>query len=186
MKNNNKDFARIQRFSPSLDIIRGHASCSRRITIRGHGGTVHPFIVQHPAGRHGRREERIVQLFRIFNTILERKKESRRRNLKFYLPILVPLAPQVRLVQDDPSYETLQEIYEYHCKEYGMNKDDPTIHYTERIRSILLSDDPNNKRTVIFILEVRQNGLTARILIENGTSKSQSRNFSRDCCPLCS
>ena len=130
-----------------MDVIRGHSSCSRRLTIRGHDGSVRPFICQHPAGRHCRREERIVQLFRALNTIIERKKESRRRHLSFHLHVIVPLAPQIRLIQDDPSYETLQDIFEDHCRQSGMTRDDAAIHYTERIRHVLLSDDVS-KRTV--------------------------------------
>jgi transformation/transcription domain-associated protein len=92
-------------------------------------------MVQNPAARHGRREERIIQLFRILNGVLQRRKESRMRNLSFHLPIIVPLAPHVRLVQDDPSYCSLQEIYEDHCDNVGIHRDEPIMYFIEKIRA---------------------------------------------------
>jgi transformation/transcription domain-associated protein len=136
-RDNNKDFVRIDRFLPKVDIIRGYGICHRRLKMRGHDGSVHAFAVQHPAARHCRREERILQLFRIFNGVLSRRKESRRRNLKFHLPLMVPLAPHLRLVQDDASYISLQSIFEDHCRQIGINKDDPIVFALKAVISSL-------------------------------------------------
>ncbi len=145
LKNNNKDFVKIQRFEPTVDLVRGHLSCSRRIHIRGVDGHIRSFIVQHPAARHCRREERIIQLFRILNSLLERKKETRRRGLAFHLPIIIPLAPQIRLVEDDVSYKTLQDIFEQHCRHAGFNPSEPSLYYTEKMKKVLLSEDLSKK-----------------------------------------
>jgi transformation/transcription domain-associated protein len=135
-KDKNQDFVRIDRFLPDVDLVRGIGVCHRRLKIRGHDGSVHPFAVQHPAARHCRREERILQLFRIFNGILGKRKESRRRNLNFHLPLMVPLAPHIRLVQDDPSYISMQGIYEDHCRRAGINKDEPVLFTMEKMRAL--------------------------------------------------
>lgn len=135
-RDKNQDFIRIERFLPIVDLVRGVATCHRRIKIRGHDGSVHPFAVQHPAPRHSRREERILQLFRMFNATLAKKKESRRRNLQFHLPVMVPLSPQIRMIQDDASYITLQGVYEDYCRRNEMSKDDPTIFTLEKMRSV--------------------------------------------------
>lgn len=137
LKDNNNDFVRIDRFVPTVDILRGHGICFKRLTIRGHDGSMHPFAIQHPAARHSRREERIMQLFRILNSVLERRKESRRRNVHFHLPFVVPLAPQIRMVQDDPSYVTLLDVYEDHCREQGLNKDDAIIMYADKLKALV-------------------------------------------------
>ena len=83
------------------------------------------------------------------NSIMERKKDCRKYNIAFHLPLMIPLAPQVRLVQDDLSYISLQEIYEKHCEKSGFHKDDPTILYVNSIRNIINRDKKNSiKRTV--------------------------------------
>ncbi|KAL4805091.1 hypothetical protein BDV18DRAFT_24971 [Aspergillus unguis] len=135
-KDKNQDFIRIDRFLPDIDLVRGIGVCHRRLKIRGHDGSVHPFAVQHPAARHCRREERILQLFRIFNGVLGKRKESRRRNLNFHLPLMVPLAPHIRLVRDDPSYISMQGIYEDYCRRVGINKDDPVLFTMEKMRAL--------------------------------------------------
>ncbi|TKA29433.1 hypothetical protein B0A50_03445 [Salinomyces thailandicus] len=135
-KDKNQDFIRIERFLPEVDLVRGVAGCHRRLKIRGHDGSIHPFAIQHPAPRHSRREERILQLFRIFNGTLAKKKESRRRNLQFHLPVMVPLSPQIRMIQDDASYITLQGVYEDYCRRNDIDKDQPTILTMEKLRGL--------------------------------------------------
>ncbi|KAF7507630.1 hypothetical protein GJ744_010300 [Endocarpon pusillum] len=142
-RDKNTDFTRIERFMPAVDVVRGIGVCHRRLTIRGHDGSLHPFAVQHPAARHCRREERILQLFRIFNGVLAKRKESRRRNLYFHLPLMVPIAPHIRLVQDDSSYISLQGVYEDHCRKTGTSKDEPILFTMEKLRA--LADNKQNR-----------------------------------------
>jgi transformation/transcription domain-associated protein len=135
-KDKNQDFVRIERFLPVVELTRGVGGCHRRLKIRGHDGSIHPFAIQHPAPRHSRREERVLQLFRIFNSTLSKKKESRRRNLQFHLPVQVPLSPQIRMIQDDASYITPQSVFEDHCRRHDRDKDEPLNFMMERLRSI--------------------------------------------------
>lgn len=173
LKDNANDFLRIDRFLPEIEVIRGYGSCLRRITIRGHDGSLHPFMVQNPAARHGRREERIIQLFRILNGVLQRRKESRMRNLSFHLPIIVPLAPHVRLVQDDPSYCSLQEIYEDHCDNAGIHRDDPIVYFIEKIRANIDSKKAiANQKTELLNLRLEINDeISSRMVPSNVLTK---------------
>ncbi|KAI1500909.1 FAT domain-containing protein [Biscogniauxia marginata] len=136
-KDKNQDFIRIDRFLPNVDLIRTIGVSHRRLKIRGHDGSIHAFAIQHPAARHCRREERILQLFRHLNQTLAKKKESRRRDLQFTVPLMVPLAPHIRIVQEDTSYITLQGIYEDHCRRNGMLKDDPVMFTMEKLRGLI-------------------------------------------------
>lgn len=135
-KDKNQDFIRIDRFLPNVDLVRTIGVSHRRLKIRGHDGSVHPFAVYHPAARQCRREERILQLFRQLNQTLSSKKESRRRDLQFTLPLMMPLAPHIRIVQDDPSYITLQGVYEDHCRRNGASKDEPVLFIMEKLRGV--------------------------------------------------
>ncbi|QSS58129.1 hypothetical protein I7I51_07552 [Histoplasma capsulatum] len=155
-KDKNQDFVRIDRFLPNVELVRGIGVCHRRLKMRGHDGSLHCFAVQHPAARHCRREERILQLFRIFNGILSKRKESRRRNIYFHLPLMVPLAPHIRLVKDDPSYISLQGVYEDHCRRTGIGKDEPVLFTMEKMRSLAemkqnVSDSGSHSFTQFFI-----------------------------------
>lgn len=166
-KDNNTDFVRIDRFMPTLDVVRGNGICYRRITMRGHDGSKHQFAIQYPAARHCRREERIIQLFRILSGVLTRRKESRKRDLGFHLPAAVPLAPHIRIVQDDASYISLQGIYEDYCARHGQHKDDPLRLATEKIQRA--SDIQNNKQALtdlkVEILSIIQKDLVPATVV---------------------
>ncbi|KAH7633405.1 hypothetical protein B0T09DRAFT_395672 [Sordaria sp. MPI-SDFR-AT-0083] len=136
-KDKNQDFIRIDRFLPNVDLVRTSNVSHRRLKIRGHDGSVHSFAVQHPAARQSRREERLLQLFRQLNQTLSHKKESRRRDLQFTLPLMVPLAPHIRIIQEDTSYITLQGIYEDHCRRSGVHKDEPFLFTMEKLRGLM-------------------------------------------------
>lgn len=149
-RDKNSDFVRIERFLPDVDLVRGIGICHRRLRIRGHDGSVHPFAIQFPAARSSRREERILQLFRIFNGILAKRKESRRRNLQFHLPLIVPITPSVRMVQDDASYINMQGIFEDYCRRNGINKDDPVLFSIEKLRALNPVSVISNTRLEFF------------------------------------
>ncbi|KAK4155966.1 hypothetical protein C8A00DRAFT_13045 [Chaetomidium leptoderma] len=136
-KDKNQDFVRIDRFLPNVDLVRTIGASHRRLKIRGHDGSVHAFAVQHPAARHCRREERILQLFRQLNQTLGSKKESRRRDLQFTLPLMVPLAPHIRIVQEDTTYITLQGVYEDHCRRNEIPKDEPVLYTMDKLRGLV-------------------------------------------------
>ncbi|GAA5802218.1 hypothetical protein HPULCUR_007681 [Helicostylum pulchrum] len=158
LNDNANDFLRIDRFLPDVEVIRSYGNCFRRLTIRGHDGSLHPFVIQNPAARHFRREERLMQLFRILNSVLERKKESRMRNLNFHLPAIVPLAPNVRMVQDDTSYCTLYDIYEDHCDSANIHKDDPLIFFIEKLKnSVSKNTDVMTLKTELLNLRMEIN-----------------------------
>ncbi len=135
LEDNNSDFVKISRFMPVFEMVRSSGMCTRRLTILSNKGTMHSFAVQLPSGRYCRREERIFQLLRFFNRILERRKETRKRGLAFHVPLALPLAPQVRLIDHDGGFVSLQDVFERHCEELGIGKDDPVIAWVEKMRS---------------------------------------------------
>ncbi|WRT70688.1 uncharacterized protein IL334_007686 [Kwoniella shivajii] len=131
-----EEFIKIARFAPKAELGRGHGHCFRRITMVGNNGSSYTFHVQMPAARHCRREERLTQLFRIMNSVLKKRKESRRRNLQFHLPTATPLAPQLRLVQSDSSYVSLQDIFEDYSASKGVSREDTTLAYFDRMKQL--------------------------------------------------
>ncbi|KDN49215.1 hypothetical protein K437DRAFT_79486 [Tilletiaria anomala UBC 951] len=135
LEDNNSDFVKIARFEPTFELIRSSGICTRRITILSHKGSLHSFAIQLPSARYCRREERILQLLRCLNRVLEKRKETRRRGLLFNTPAAIPFSPQLRLLESDCSLLSLQDIYERHCEDFGMGKDDPIMAWAEKMRS---------------------------------------------------
>lgn len=120
---NNHHFVKIGRFLPDIKFIRGIHASHRVIKIRGHDGSVHEFAIQSPAARHSRREERMFQLYRLLNVLLSKNVEARKRNIQFIIPIAVPLSPQIRLMNDSPSFATLHKIYDECCSKISIDPD---------------------------------------------------------------
>ncbi|GAA6004124.1 hypothetical protein JCM10207_002438 [Rhodosporidiobolus poonsookiae] len=155
-EDNNNNFVRISHFANKYDVNRGQGVYFRRLTILGQDGSVHQFAIQIPATRTSRREERIMQLFRMLNSTLANRKESRKRNLQFTVPVVVPFSPSVRIVENDASIITLQDILETHTDSLGLRKEDAVLSVAERIRSLtrrepeLSATEKTNARLEIF------------------------------------
>ncbi|KAK4700569.1 transformation/transcription domain-associated protein, partial [Phenoliferia sp. Uapishka_3] len=147
-EDNNAHYVRISHFANKFDVTRSHGTYFRRLTILGHDGSVHRFAIQVPSVRTSRREERIMQLFRMLNCPLATRKESRKRNLFFHIPIVVPLAPGVRLVENDASVTSLQDIYELYCESKGMQKEEPILTHTEKLRFLHRQNPPLGRQEI--------------------------------------
>ena len=153
LEDNNSNFVRINRFLPEYGLLRSNGMCNRRITILSNKGSLHSFAVQLPSARYCRREERIFQLLRLLNTVLERKIQTRKRGLTFNVPTAVPISPQLRLLTYDESFISMQDIYERHCKQVGIGKDDPIIAWVEKMRSTW--DGGSYRRTNVDFANLR-------------------------------
>ena len=153
LADNNSNFERINRFLPEYGLLRSNGMCNRRITILSNKGSLYSFAVQLPSARYCRREERIFQLLRLLNTVLERKIQTRKRGLAFNVPTAVPISPQLRLLNYDESFISMQDIYERHCKEIGIGKDDPIVAWVEKMRSTW--DGGSHSRTNVDFANLR-------------------------------
>lgn len=72
------------RFMPRVEIVQKHNTAARRLYIRGHNGKVYPYLVMNDAClTESRREERVLQLLRLLNPCLEKRKETTKRHLFF-------------------------------------------------------------------------------------------------------
>ena len=120
-------FVRIERFLPDVQVIYSHSSASRRLTIRGRDGHTYPYVVKQAPTRHARTEERFLQLFRLLNTLLDRRKESRKRCLGYHVPRMVPLNTHVQLYQDDATSLSLEDVFQEYCSSGQMTVDKPVM-----------------------------------------------------------
>lgn len=79
---------------------------------------------------------------------LGRKKESRKRNLSFHLPAAISCSPNLRLFQTDSSYITLGDIYDRHCEETGITREDPILFAGEKVKKVLREFRESSQRQV--------------------------------------
>jgi hypothetical protein len=85
----------------------------RRIAFVGSDGRTRHFLLQ--TGQNssqGHADERLLQLMRLANALLERAPDARRRGLAWHTPAIVPVWPQLRLLEEEPSYASYYEAYE--------------------------------------------------------------------------
>lgn len=83
-----------------------------------------------------RREERVLQLLRMLNSYLAKNKETSKRCLNITVPRVVAVIPQMRLVEDDPSSISLQDILKSFCSRANIEHDSPITKYYERLADI--------------------------------------------------
>ena len=96
------------RFMPRVEIVQKHNTAARRLYIRGHNGKIYPYLVMNDAClTESRREERVLQLLRLLNPCLEKRKETTKRHLFFtgmHAASSTPCPPRRAHVQPAPAW----------------------------------------------------------------------------------
>jgi transformation/transcription domain-associated protein len=72
----------------------------------------------------------------LIGSVLQKRKESRRRNLQFHIPTAIALAPQLRLQQNDASYVSLQDVFDDFCSARGMSREDSMLAFYDRVKQL--------------------------------------------------
>jgi transformation/transcription domain-associated protein len=67
--------------------------------------------------------------------MLSLKKETRKRNLGFHIPIAVQLTPSLRLVHNDASTVILSDIHDQYCDELGFSREESMLRVGELTRA---------------------------------------------------
>ena len=122
----------IVKVGSDIDIVRRHGASHRRLKLVGSDGKARLFLVQSGHSSTFACEERLVNLLRVFNQMLEADQGARRRKLQFHTPTMLKIWPQVRLMEDDASYSSFMSAYEINCARYGREPDLPIEHFKER------------------------------------------------------
>ena len=123
--------AKLSHFAADVPIVRRRDASHRRVGLVGVDGRVAHFIVQTSVKTSERGDERALQLLRAVNRLLLKHPECRRRRLALRLPVVVPVWPQVRMVEDDADTVSLGEVYNLHCARYGRDPDQPVVYFKD-------------------------------------------------------
>lgn len=200
-EDNNNNFVRINHVNNEYKVIYSHGTFFRRLSFFGTDGSVHQFSIQIPAGRNARREERIMQLLRLLNWLvrvsgivarvdlttqlpcvrspLASRKESRKRGLQFNVPAIVPFSAGVRIIENDDSITSLQDVYEQHCRSIGISREDPILAFTERIQALYKQAPTPDVRLHSFRSFLPVAGLTFSMVCSARLSLSADRRSTR-------
>lgn len=155
IKDSNSDFVKITKFESHFTVIRRHGASYRRILIRANDGSIHPFIIQNPSGRAARREEKLMQMFRVLNVILKKKKGTSSRGSTFNMPAIIPLSSHVRMIQDESSQVTLEEVYEDYCLQSNLHPDDVIMYYKNFLKRGIEKFELTAKKSPTDILSLK-------------------------------
>ncbi|KAJ8778307.1 hypothetical protein J1605_013711 [Eschrichtius robustus] len=177
-------YIKIARFMPRVEIVQKHNTAARRLYIRGHNGKIYPYLVMNDAClTESRREERVLQLLRLLNPCLEKRKETTKRHLFFTVPRVVAVSPQMRLVEDNPSSLSLVEIYKQRCAKKGIEHDNPISRYYDRLATVQArgTQASHQVRGRRGRAGVRSDGVAARVSpAESWTALGCTRQVLRD------
>ena len=103
----------------------------------GSDGRAYHWVVQCPLVPHAtRRDERMAQLHIVVNDVLAHAVQARRRHVSVAGQTVVSITHRMRLVEDDPSHCSLQEVYDAHCLASGTDSDAPLMLCRERLSAL--------------------------------------------------
>ncbi|XP_072415930.1 transformation/transcription domain-associated protein isoform X1 [Chiloscyllium punctatum] len=160
-------YIKIARFMPRVEIVQKHNTAARRLYIRGHNGKIYPYLVMNDAClTESRREERVLQLLRLLNPCLEKRKETTKRHLFFTVPRVVAVSPQMRLVEDNPSSLSLVEIYKQRCAKKGIEHDNPVSRYYDRLATVQARGTQASHQVLRDILKEVQGNMVPRSMLK--------------------
>eukprot|EP00466_Bigelowiella_natans_P000476 jgi/Bigna1/33130/e_gw1.1.3.1 len=121
----------LHRFHPDVKVHHTHGFSHRRIGMRGNDGKRYSFLVQYSISHITRSDERMMQVYVLFNRMMAKYKETRNRNLVFHVPLVVPLTHRLRLMQTNEAHISLEEVYEQSCAVRRVDPDQPLLTYRE-------------------------------------------------------
>ncbi|XP_049942725.1 transformation/transcription domain-associated protein [Schistocerca serialis cubense] len=161
-------YVRISRFMPRVDVVQKHNTAARRLYIRGHNGKIYPYLVVNDSSLgDSRREERVLQLLRFLNHYLSKQKETARRFLHFTVPRVVAVAPQMRLVEDNPSSISLLDIFRESCAKNKIDFLDPVSNYYDQLSTVQARGSQPSVQVLREILQDTQKSMVPRTLLSD-------------------
>lgn len=177
-----QDFVKIERFDARVAVVKRHGTTYRRLGVRGSDGKLYTFAVQNPAGRQARREERVLQLLRSLDAAMKRGVECRKRGLYLNVPVAISISAHVRLLADESSSITFEDILDEYCKTCGVSSNDQIfLHFRREVQKLFHSDPhQSSKSEVNFDPDI--NGRTGTDPIEsiNNDSKNSREKIHGD------
>ncbi|XP_042623394.1 LOW QUALITY PROTEIN: transformation/transcription domain-associated protein [Cyprinus carpio] len=160
-------YIKIARFMPRVEIVQKHNTAARRLYIRGHNGKIYPYLVMNDAClTESRREERVLQLLRLLNPCLEKRKETTKRHLFFTVPRVVAVSPQMRLVEDNPSSLSRKKQTKQRQEKNCNHHNNTTPRYYDRLATVQARGTQASHQVLRDILKEVQGNMVPRSMLK--------------------
>ena len=159
----------LNRFHPDVEVHHTHGFSHRRIGMRGSDGKLYSFFVQYSISHITRSDERMMQLYILFNRMMAKHQHTRNMNLTYHVPLVVPLTHRLRLMQTDDANVSLEEVYEQSCAVRGVDPDEPLLCYRDTLRRVRGGEQNLQARLEVF------NDICARVVPDYILSRFVSR-----------
>ncbi|CAB1109030.1 unnamed protein product [Ectocarpus sp. CCAP 1310/34] len=125
--------AKLLRFHSTVSVLHRHGFSQRRLSMLGSDGRRYFFLVQFAIPHVTRTDERVMQVHSMLRKFLERDPQTRGRDLAVQVPVVVPITPRMRLMEDHEAFVSLGEIYEADRHRQGLDPDAPIMLCRERV-----------------------------------------------------
>jgi transformation/transcription domain-associated protein len=129
----------------------------------GSDGQRHFFLVQFATPHSTRSDERVMQLHVMMKRLLEKNYEARRRDMHIHIPLVIPITPRMRLMEDNTSFTSLGELHEIDMQRHGKDPDAAIILFRERITAAIDAESELVRPRVDVLSEQQQQQLTAAL-----------------------
>lgn len=126
----------LARFDPEIVVQQHNGVYRRRVGMVGSNGKTTYFLVSFASAHLARNDERMMQMYLMLNRMMEKSKETRKRNLAFHVPLIVPLQHRMQLHEAHPSMQTLEHIYEQSCAMRGVDPMSPLLAFREMLNKV--------------------------------------------------
>ena len=124
--------AKLLGFHPRVEMFYRHFAFHRRLCLLGNDGRKYYFVVQTSTPYNTRSDERIMQFHWLMNRLLEKTHMAQRRSIAVAVPVVVPITPRLRLMEDHRLFCSLGEVYDSERHARGLDPDAPVMLTRER------------------------------------------------------
>lgn len=128
----NSSLVRLERFDSEVEVLYRHGFSPRRLAMRGNDGRMYHFLVQFAIPHLTRTDERMMQLHQLVNRLLAKHVGAHARHLTLSVPVVVPVTPRVRLLQDSRSNTSLGSVFEAERASRGLDTDSLIVKFRAR------------------------------------------------------
>lgn len=112
---------KLLRFEGNIQVVFRNSQLARKLGLVGSDGKIYTFLLQFAVPYWTKTDERTAQIHNIFGSLLRQDKNACRRNLWLKPCPAIPIAQRLRMIYEDNSHISLEDIYVSTMERKGMD-----------------------------------------------------------------